>query len=154
MTRNAPTSAGGGEDTSSDEDNWVDSSPVACSRPPVLTLLPCPKGVNGLFLSAAGMGSRGLTDKDEKARYGIAFWVVVVCVEGTQYPQWRDRHLLELWALLRLRYIALKGLTLNSKATIRSGHTVEGHEWTIPLSTDHTRSILGGNQTDFCSYLL
>ena len=100
------------------------------------------------------MGSRGLTDKDEKARYGIAFWVVVVCVEGTQYPQWRDRHLLELWALLHLQYIALKGLTPNSKATIRSGHTVEGHKWTIPLSTDRTQSILGSNQTDFCSYVL
>ena len=47
--------------------------------------LPCPKGVNGLFLSAAGMGSCGLDEKDEKAGTESRFWfgfgvvVVVVC---------------------------------------------------------------------------
>ena len=45
----------------------MDSSPISCSRPPVRTLLPYPKGINGLFLSAEGTGSCGLGKKDEEA---------------------------------------------------------------------------------------
>jgi len=79
---------GGGGDASSDEDDSVDSSPISCSRTRShpFTL------INGLFLSAAGMGSCGFHAKDEKAgyRYGPRFWlgVVVVWVEKTQYPRW------------------------------------------------------------------
>jgi len=59
---------------------------------PARTFLPRPKGINGVFLSVAGIGSCGFHARDEKARYryGPRFWLgVVVWVEETQYPRWR-----------------------------------------------------------------
>ena len=56
-----------GRDDSSDKDDGVDRCPTPCSHPPIRTLLPSPKCINGLFLSAASMDRCGLYKRDEKA---------------------------------------------------------------------------------------
>jgi len=56
-----------GRDDSSDEVDGVDPCPLSRSHPSVRTLLPSPKGIDGMFLSAAGMDRCGLNKKDEKA---------------------------------------------------------------------------------------
>jgi len=56
-----------GRDDSRDEDDGVDPSPIPWSHTPVRNLLPSPKDINGLFLSAAGIDRCGLNKRAEKA---------------------------------------------------------------------------------------